>query len=166
MTAGGEPRAGRPRMPAGYGVPEAGAPGTLGWAWATGRLAAARTYWVCTGRPDGRPHAMPVWGIWADGVLRFGTDRGSRKARNLARRPAVVAHLESGEETVILEGTAVEVTDPAVLGRFADAFAAKYDTRLADVPGDLVIYEVRPAVVLAWREADFPASATRWRLTT
>ncbi len=29
-------------------------------------------YWICTTRPDGRPHSIPVWGFWLDGGLYFG----------------------------------------------------------------------------------------------
>ena len=43
--------------------------------------------WVCSTRPDGRPHAMPVWALWIDGALWFSTDPSSYKARNLARSP-------------------------------------------------------------------------------
>ena len=32
---------------------------------------------------DARPHVMPVWGVWMDEALWFGSSRGSRKARNL-----------------------------------------------------------------------------------
>src|SRR5579864_8114798 len=73
------------------------------------RLATARNYWICTARPDGRPHSIPVWGFWMDGALYFGTARSSRKARNLAHNPALSVHLESGDDVVILEGSAVEV---------------------------------------------------------
>ena len=67
MSASVEPRASRPDMP-GYGIlaAEAGR-GLLPWSWAAERLAKARTYWLATTRPDGRPHAMPVWGVWLAG---------------------------------------------------------------------------------------------------
>jgi len=59
---------------------------------------------------DGLPHAVPVWGVWVDGALYFGTDRRSRKARNLATNQGAVVHLESGDDAVILEGFAEEIT--------------------------------------------------------
>ncbi len=52
------------------------------------RLAKSRNYWICTARPDGRPHSIPVWGFWLDGGLYFGTGRSTRKARNLASQPS------------------------------------------------------------------------------
>ena len=98
------PRASRPRM-GGYGVPQS-TQGMLPWSFARERLERARNYWVCTVRPDGRPHAAPVWGVWAKNALYFETARTSQKARNLAANPAIVVHLESGDEVVIIEGTA------------------------------------------------------------
>jgi hypothetical protein len=153
----------RPVMPAGYGVP-AGTDGQLPWSYVDERLAVARNYWVGTTRPDGRPHAMPMWGLWMDGRFYFGTDRGSRKARNLARNAAVVVHLESGDEVVVLEGVAEELTDAARRAAFDAAYLAKYEMAMADVPGDLSVRAVTPRVALAWRERDFPGSATRWIL--
>lgn len=56
----------------GYGIlgPDQGS-GLLSWAWAQQRLSESRNYWVCTVRPDGRPHVMPVWGVWDAGELWF-----------------------------------------------------------------------------------------------
>ncbi len=79
-----EPQAGRPQMP-GYGIADANSgSGLLPWNWAVERLQKARNYWISTTRPDGRPHAMPVWGVWYDNQFYFSTGRESRKARNLA----------------------------------------------------------------------------------
>lgn len=53
------PKASRPHMP-GYGLPKS-SKGLLSWKWAESKLNKSRQYWVITVRPDGRPHAMPVW---------------------------------------------------------------------------------------------------------
>ena len=58
-----EPEAGRPIMPALYGMGKA-KNGTMKWANVCRQLEASRNYWICTTRADGRPHAMPVWGFW------------------------------------------------------------------------------------------------------
>ena len=52
----------------------------------------------------------------------------TRRARNLAANPAVVVHLESGDDVVILEGEAREVGKPerALAERLSAAFTAKY----------------------------------------
>ncbi|HTW57878.1 MAG TPA: pyridoxamine 5'-phosphate oxidase family protein [Terriglobales bacterium] len=128
------------------------------------RLAASRNYWICTARPDGRPHSIPVWGFWLDGALYFGTARTSRKARNLAHNPAVSIHLESGDDTVILEGTATEIdlTDKPTFKKLDAASRAKYKMPLMVTP-EIVMYSIRPRTVLAWTEKDFPNNATRWK---
>jgi pyridoxine/pyridoxamine 5'-phosphate oxidase len=106
---------------------------------------------------------MPVWGVWLDDAFHFATDRASRKARNLAANPAVVVHLESGDDVVLLEGRARPVTDPARLAAFDAAYQAKYGVRMADVPGDVSVWVVTPRVAFGWHERDFPGTATRWR---
>jgi len=59
-----EPSASRPYMP-GYGLLDAAqGAGLLPWSWAVERLQRSHDYWVATVRPDGRPHVMPVWGVW------------------------------------------------------------------------------------------------------
>jgi len=153
-----EPVAGRPDFP-GYGISEE--PPDASWPDAVARLTAARSYWVATATPEGRPHAMPVWGIWLEGAFFFSTDPGSRKGRNLAASPDVVVHLESGDDVVILEGRVDHPTDAGLLQRFSDAYFEKYAVRLEPGPG-FGIYRLRPRRAFTWRERDFPQSATRW----
>ena len=161
MADASEPRGERARFDAAYGT--ADAESQLPWEWARERLERSRNYWVATTRPDGRPHVVPVWGAFVDGALIFGTARKARKARNLAERPDVVVHLESGDETVILEGVAAETNDLELLGLAADVFEAKYDWRpgLDDFEGT-VWYVVRPRVGYAWLESDYVATRTRF----
>jgi hypothetical protein len=134
----------------------------LPWSHAQERLTRSRNYWICTARPDGRPHSIPVWGSGSRTLLYFGTARSTRKARNLARQPAVSVHLESGDDVVILEGNAVEVSDKPTLKKLDEASRTKYKMPLLLIPGGSVIYRVRPRVALAWTENDFPNDATRW----
>jgi hypothetical protein len=167
MTAAPEPRASRPSMPGGYGVPETDE-GLLEWSWAVRRLESALNYWFGTTRPDGRPHAVPAWAVWLDGMLYFEGSPATRRARNVAANPATVVHLESGDEVVIVEGEAAEVGKPerALAGRLSAAFTAKYaSTRYEYRPppeqwdhGGLWV--VRPRRAFGW--SNFPADATRW----
>ena len=87
----------------------------LDWSWAVERLVASRNYWIGTADEDGRPRAIPVWGLWFDDSVVFGTNPRSRKGRNLERDPRVVVHLESGDEAVILEGEVEGSTSPTRL---------------------------------------------------
>ena len=149
-------------MPAGYGIldPTSGS-GLLPWSRVSERMAGARNYWIGTTRPDGRPHAAPVWGVWLDETFYVGTERLSRKARNLAADPRLVVHLESGDDVVILAGVAEAVTDAAPLTRYADAYDAKYQFRPDPSDGGPT-YALRPRVAYAWLESDFVGGATRW----
>src|SRR5947207_755961 len=112
-----QPQPDRPHMP-GYGLPES-APDVekLPWSRAVESLIKAHNYWVASTRPDGRPHSMPVWGLWLDGAFMFSTGRSSVKGRNLVANPYVVVHLESGDDVVVLQGVVEEVKDAALLAR-------------------------------------------------
>jgi general stress protein 26 len=155
-------RVGLPNVPPMYGLKPRQQ--YLPFSHAEERLTNSRNYWICTSRPDGRPHSIPVWGFWLDGAFYFGTARASRKARNLAQNAAVSIHLDSGDDVVILEGNAVEVnlTDKSTVQSLDAASRAKYKMPLMATP-EVVLYSVRPRVVLAWTENNFPNNATRWQ---
>ena len=155
------PDATRPRFPDVYGIHEQ-AEGLLGWDWAVERLEQARNYWVSTTRPDGRPHAMPVWGLWHEDAFYFSSAPNSRKAQNLAANPAVVVHLESGDEVVVVEGEAELVTDEELLRRLSEDYTRKYGYEVAFTVEGRGLVAVRPRVAYAWREQDFSKSATRF----
>jgi pyridoxine/pyridoxamine 5'-phosphate oxidase len=150
-----EPRRSRPGFEANYGISE-DADGMLDWSWAEDRLAGSRNYWVVTARADGAPAAAPVWGLWWQGAVVFGTNPRSAKGRNIERDPRVVVHLESGDEVVILRGS-IERAD--VDESFADAYEAKYDYRPPNTEG---WFWLRPQRALAWLESDYPRTATRF----
>jgi PPOX class probable F420-dependent enzyme len=154
----------RPGIDADYGI-SPDPDGLLPWSFAGGELERARNYWIVTARPDGRPHAMPVWGVWLDETLWFSTGEASVKARNLAADPRLVVHLESGDDAVILEGVAERpALDSDRHGRIVAAYASKYDMAPDDLPGPDGWYRLRAEKALGWRESDFPGTATRWRL--
>ena len=153
----------RPKMKD-YGIHE-GDEGMLTWDFVDEQMANSRNYWISTTRPDGRPHAAPVWGVWLEGGFYFGTSPNARKARNLAANPALVVHLESGDDVVILEGTAVKLTtmSPELYEVFGTAYAAKYNDFKPNSPSETEpIYTMRIQIAMAWLESDFPRTATRW----
>jgi nitroimidazol reductase NimA-like FMN-containing flavoprotein (pyridoxamine 5'-phosphate oxidase superfamily) len=147
------PRAERPIIPE-YGIPE-DVDGVLPFSYLDERLAAAHDYWVASVRPDGRPHAVPVWGVWLDGVLFFGGGKRTRKARNLAANPEVVVHTESAAEVAIVEGRAREVSEEDEQRRVDDAYEAKYGMRHGPT-----VWAVAPRVAFGW--TTFPDTVTRW----
>ena len=150
----------------GYGIlgPAEGS-GLLPWSWAERRLLDSRNYWLVSRWPDGRPHAMPVWGLWHEGAFWFSSSRRSRKARNLAADPRCVVTTENPEEPVVVEGVADVVTDPAALARLLALENAKYATdygiELLD-PAVNATIRVRPRWVFGLVEDDFTGSPTRW----
>ena len=96
-------------------------------------LADAQLYWIITVRADGRPHATPLVGVWHDGAFAFCTGAEEQKQRNLDANPHVAVTTgstgangwNSGKD-VVVEGTAVRVTEADALQALADAWLAKY----------------------------------------
>lgn len=155
------PKASRPCMP-GYGILDAkSGSGLLPWSVAVERLTEARNYWIATTRPDGRPHSMPVWGIWLEDRFYFSSGRQSRKIRNLAANPRCVVGAEPADKLMVVEGIAQEVTDRGLLRRFADAYAAKYEWDMEGFAEP--VFVVRPTVAFAFEWGDFNGSQTRWQ---
>lgn len=96
-------------------------------------LTDAQLYWIITVRSDGRPHAVPLVGVWDDGGFVFCTGSEEQKQRNLDFNPRVavttgstgVNGWNSGKD-VVVEGTVTRVTRPERLQALADAWFAKY----------------------------------------
>jgi len=158
-------RASRPYMP-GYGISAAHeGSGLLSWEWATEQLSTSRNYWVATVGADGQPHALPVWGVWLTDAFWFACGVRSRKRRNLAHQPRCAVTTQDPEQPVMLQGSAEVVRDLDLIGTFLQATNAKYDEQI-DLdfldPDTNATLRVRPAVVIALREADFTGSPTRW----
>ena len=152
----------------GYGIkgPEEGS-GLLPWSWAEERLKGSRNYWVVSRWPDGRPHAMPVWGLWHRASFWFSSSRGSRKARNLAADPRCVVTTEDPSEPVVVEGTAELVRDAEELATLLALENAKYQTDYGIEMLDPAVnsaFRVRPAWAFGLRADDFTGSPTRWSL--
>jgi len=143
----------------------------LDWAWAAERLVPNRNYWVVTVNADGRPHAMPVWGIWDDEELRFefGCAPSSRKARNIAANPQVTFTNSDTVECISVQGEAWLVTDPERIEWWADRQVAKYGDEIGPDYREFVkehpVFEVKPRVAfgIIERVDEFSTRATRWR---
>lgn len=160
MTHPNDAKRRRPTMKD-YGIAE-NATGLMSWEWVDEQMAKARNYWIGSTRADGRPHAAPVWGVWYEGALYFGSGLESQKARNFANQPEIVVHLESGDDTVILEGRVAQEHDAARIAPVDKLYAAKYPP--FDPTPSSMFFVLRPHTALAWLERDFPNTATRWDL--
>jgi hypothetical protein len=164
-----EPRADAPAMKD-YGV---GGPGwePLPWSWAAERLDANRNFWVVTASAGGRPHALPVWGVWHDGDQRFvfSCSPNASKARNVAANPQVAFMVDDTVECVSVEGVArvVDVGDP-VRETWIERYLTKYRPMAAELSAEFVrshqIIEVAPsrAFAIIERDDEFADRATRW----
>jgi hypothetical protein len=160
-----EPKPSRPDIPE-YGIPES-EEGMLPWSHVCERMENARNYWIGTVSTTGQPHATPVWGVWLDQTLYFDGDPHTRRGRNMAANPAVVVHLESGDDVVIIKGNVhqfQEGPDRAFAIRLSEAYSAKYAAWGYEPGPDTWdnggLYVVRSRVVFAW--TSFPKDATRW----
>jgi len=153
-----------------YGDPSATPPP---WADIERLLADAQLYWILTVRQDGRPHAVPLVGVWHDGAFAFCTGADEQKQRNLDANPHVAVTTggtgaggwDSGTD-VVLEGAALRVTDRETLEALAAAWYAKYGddwhfelrdeefVELSDsggsTEGGAWVYRVPPAKVIAF----------------
>jgi hypothetical protein len=150
----------RPRFAPGYGI-TSDASGLIPWSEVERELAEARNYWIATVTPDGRPHTTPIWGLWREGRLYFGVDARSQKARNLDASSKAVVHLESGDDVVMLHCEICPEQDPQIAVAVIAAYASKY--KLPEgFSFDPVLVAV-PYRGFAWRESDYPATATEYR---
>jgi nitroimidazol reductase NimA-like FMN-containing flavoprotein (pyridoxamine 5'-phosphate oxidase superfamily) len=149
----------------------------LEWVWVERKLTTSSNYWLSTTRPDGAPHARPVWGVYHDGTIWFSTGRSSVKGKNLARDKRCLIHLESADDVVIVEGTAELVTEweqvmtsePArtVMRQYMDKYLmTEQELAPEGELSDAALYRVWPRVVSAWLEGAYPTTQSRWVLET
>ncbi len=159
-AAARQPIASRPGIPADYGVSKS-PKGLLDWSWARERLIKSHNYVIMTVRPDGRPHAMGMHGLWFKDAFYFGTGDTTRKAKNLAANPNCILINESLEELIIVEGVAEQIGFDALPAALSAASKTKYGWPYDPQMGG-VIFKVTPHVVFALPEKQFATAPTRW----
>jgi PPOX class probable F420-dependent enzyme len=150
-----------------YGIPSDDMTGALPWSFAEERLASSHDYWLATRWPDGRPHLMPVWGLWLEDNLWFSTAAGSRKARNLEAEPRCSMATNDPLEPVIVEGTATLVLERDEVALFTEKLRIKYASEwVEDVyTVDFYVggtYRLTTTSVFALKDSEFATSPTRW----
>jgi hypothetical protein len=150
----------------GYGLrPAREGTGLLPWSWAHERLESSRNYWLTSTWPNGRPHAMPVWGMWHQEEFWFSSSKGSRKAKNLLDNPRCVVATEDASNPVVVEGTARLITSLEELELMLTLENTKYSTTYGIEMFDPALnasFRVRPAWAFGLQAADFTGSPTRW----
>ena len=135
------------------------------------------TCWLATVHPDGRPHVMPLGVNWMDGAFYFSTGATTRKAKNLTHNPQCVITVATHDFDIVVEGTAMRVTDPALVARIARIYQAEgWPATVSDDgislradysapsagPPPYIVYEVTPETVFALGTAE-PYGATSFR---
>lgn len=145
------------------------------WAEAEEVLRRSEVWWISTLRADRRPHTTPLLTVWHQDALHFCTGTTEQKHRNLDGNPACT--LTTGNSAfaegldLVVEGTAVAVTDAARLEVLAAGWATKYgdDWRFevrdgaffSEAGGTATVFAVRPDKLLAFRKGRF--AQTRYR---
>lgn len=104
------PKVIRPTFPPGYVEKPAS---FLTWEWVAKQLTESKHYWLCSVRPNGKPHVVPRWCVFVDGKIYYDGSPETRHAQNIGKNPHVSLHLESGAEAIILEGTATLAGKPS-----------------------------------------------------
>ena len=122
---------------------------------ATALLQETKVMVLATVRPDGRPHAVPIWFVWHDGRLFFATDADTVKVRNVAERPEVAAVIERGGQegashAVIIQGTATRLAPEDMPPGALLAFRTKYAWDPAGRAGSAALFAVTPRSLRAW----------------
>jgi len=139
------------------------------WSEARDRFAAAELYWFTTVRADGRPHTVPLLGVWLDDAFHMCTGAGEQKARNLEGNPhcSIVTGVNTDREgtDVVVEGQPQRVTDRPTLQRLADAWEAKNgaawhfdvnDEGFTSGGHDALVYRIAPVTAYAFAKGDLP----------
>jgi general stress protein 26 len=129
-------------------------------------LRAFRSIWISTTRPDGRPHAVPVWYILDGRNLYFISGRNLQKAKNLAHQAWIVVHAGDGDDVILLEGRAEIVTKREEMERIDEAYRAKYvdpgsGAQATIFEPEANLYCVHVKHVIAW-EYGTVANRTDW----
>jgi len=150
MTA---PKITRPQFPPGYvDHPKS----EVAWEYVETRLRESKNYWLCSVRPNGRPHVVPRWGVFMDGKFYYDGSAETRHAQNIVKNSNVSLHLESGSDVVIMEGESAPAGKPdlSLAFRLSEAYRAKYtDEGYAPEPtqwdeGGLFVFTPRQCI--AW----------------
>lgn len=115
----------------GYGIvgPAEGR-GLLPWSWTAERLVGSRDYWLATVTPKGRPHVMPVWGVWHERSAWFSASFRSRKTRNLEVTPHAVITTDNALQPVVVDGDVEKIDAPPHLEEFTGLVNSKIRHRL------------------------------------
>lgn len=119
--------------------------------------------WFVTHRPDGRPHAVPVWFLWRGDRALIMSEPKTVKVANVRHSPHALLHLhadETGNGVVVLTGAATisERSSTQWLDEIRADYTAKYAEGMKSFGMGLeaiaeqfcTVIELRPESLTAW----------------
>ena len=119
-------------------------------------------YWLATTGADGRPHTVPIDGLWLDDACWFGGSPETVWGRNLRADGRACLHLPDADAAVIVEGRCEVVRpDPAAVVRLVEGSKAKYGYSVPASAYEGGVWRLRPQKVMAW--SSLQEDATRFR---
>lgn len=156
---------------------------TISWSRALSQLenlrpaggASGPTCWLSTVDPDGASHLTGVVGHWFDDTLYFVSGPTTQKARNLAVDSRCSFAISLPDLDLVLEGTAIRVTDSETLTSVANGFSARGWPLRVEGQNVTASFWAPTAPSPPWHLFAFtpttglgiataaPAGATRWR---
>jgi general stress protein 26 len=132
----------------------------VSWDFVSEQMSQSRHYWISTVFPDGRPHVVPVWGIWFENRLHFEGSLQTAWGKNLLNNPQIAVHLPSADKVVMIEGTAHMIQDDEIDDEMWNLLDSTFRTKYQVEKGSPYIY-VKPQRVLAW-DGEELTTMTRW----
>lgn len=142
--------------------------GHIQWAAVDARLTAASSVIIVSTRPDGRPHAAPVWYLWTGSAVYFATRTESVKGKNLGDGAWIVAHFGDADDVLFMDGPVVMVTDTDEQERVDRDYMAKHvDPSTGEgysvwaVKGN-ALFRLDPRRVVTWVDGN-ARTRTEWR---
>jgi Pyridoxamine 5'-phosphate oxidase len=135
------------------------------------------TCWLTTINADGSPHVTGIGALWVAGSFWFETGQRTRKGRNLAGDPRCAVSVATHDFDLVVEGTAVQLTDPETVSAMAARWAAEGWPARVDETGSALTAEYSapsagPPPWFVYRlnahtataiSTIAPGGATRWR---
>jgi hypothetical protein len=136
------------------------------------------TCWLTTINPDGSPHVTGIGALWVEGAFWFETGERTGKGKNLDRDPRCVLSFATHDFDLVVEGTAVQVTDPSIVAPMAARWADQGWPARVDDTGQAItaefsapsagpppwhVYRITTRTVTGVA-TPAPGGATRWKL--
>jgi hypothetical protein len=142
--------------------------GHIPWEAVDARLTAATSVLIISTRPDGRPHAAPVWYLWTGSAVYFATRTESVKGKNLGDGAWIVAHFGDADDVLYMDGPVVKVTDTDEQTSVDRDYTAKHlDPTTGEhygiwaVKGN-ALFRLDPRRIVTWNDGQ-ARGRTEWR---